>query len=612
MIVRTRRLLLCLLIVAAAGACTRASEPTATVPGTPPPSLALAAPFLVSNPVAGPAEARVGSAAEALIDERVYIAAPSGTYPDFVSASVRVARTGFTALANLIDGGLDPVAVPARRGDTITVQLRRDAGAPVTYQMLVPRNRAPVIVRTVPPRSKRDVPLNTRVLVVFSEPIDPNSLTAQSVSLRAGNVIVPGTLTFATPDQTTAEFVPSSSLRGSTDYELVITQTITDREGSVLEAPAQVPFTTEDARPAELVMTVNVTGVEFAPPGFSISVDGGAPLAVGVGTNTIVASLESGAHSVAFRGLNVHCAVDGPATRSVVVVFGRPIPPMGWNITCARTAPRQLAFVREGEIYLASTDGTEVVRLTTPQAGVFNSDPAWSPDGSRIAFTRSGSDEFDVWVQDVYVMNADGSNPVRLTGEHANNTSPTWSPDGQSVVFSAFSRVSGSADLYLTSATVPGGATRLTTSPGWEAYPEWSPDGSRIVFSSDWRAYDFLSDLYIMGSDGSGARALIVGPFAWVDTLRFHSHPAWSPSGQQIAFIVCGYSRGSTCNVAVANADGTGVTTVARATEIAKPAWSRDGRILAFTQAASIRFVRLDGTGEGVLISSGHSPAFRP
>ncbi len=249
MIVRTRRLLLCLLIAAAASGCTRPGEPTATVPGTPPPSLALAAPFLVSNPVAGPAEARVGSATASLIDERVYIAAPPGTFPDFVSASVRVARTGFTALVNLLDGGLDPVAVPARRGDTITVELRRAAGSSATYQMLVPGNRAPVIVRTVPPRSKRDVPLNTRVLVVFSEPIDPRSLTAQSVSLRSGAQIVPGTLTFATPDQTTAEFVPIGNLQGLTDYELVVTTSITDREGTVLDAPARVPFTTEDSGP---------------------------------------------------------------------------------------------------------------------------------------------------------------------------------------------------------------------------------------------------------------------------------------------------------------------------------------------------------------------------
>ena len=76
--------------------------------------------------------------------------------------------------------------------------------------------------------------------------------------------------------------------------------------------------------------------------------------------------------------------------------------------------------------------GTETVQLTSDSV---NSEPAWSPDGRRIAFVR-GQSSPDLYATDLYVMNADGSNVVRRTNVGSND-SPAWSPDGTKIAFSS-------------------------------------------------------------------------------------------------------------------------------------------------------------------------------
>ena len=88
------------------------------------------------------------------------------------------------------------------------------------------------------------------------------------------------------------------------------------------------------------------------------------------------------------------------------------------------------------EIYTANADGSDPRRLTVNT--VADTDPAYSPDGSKIAFTRSN---------DIWVMNADGSGPRNLTDHPAQDTSPAWSPDGKRLAF--VSTRGGGSDIYL-------------------------------------------------------------------------------------------------------------------------------------------------------------------
>ena len=103
--------------------------------------------------------------------------------------------------------------------------------------------------------------------------------------------------------------------------------------------------------------------------------------------------------------------------------------------------------------------------------------PAWSPDGSRLAFQAYHRDTWNIWT-----MRADGSELTQVTSGPFDDREPTWSPDGQRLAFSADR--SGNYDVW--AVTLASGAlTKLTDSPANDSMPAWSPDGREIAFVSD-------------------------------------------------------------------------------------------------------------------------------
>jgi Tol biopolymer transport system component len=213
-------------------------------------------------------------------------------------------------------------------------------------------------------------------------------------------------------------------------------------------------------------------------------------------------------------------------------------------------------------------DGTGATKVRVDVPG-FVGVPSWSPDGSRITFSVNSEDEPHPeggnW--DIYVANADGSIPTRLTGDRVDH-SPVWSPDGRQIAY-----VYGyGEDQQIRVMNADGSDTgKLTSDRGLHLFPSWSPDGSQIAFV----AFDGTNaNVYVMNADGSGARRL-------TNDSSNEDAPAWSPDGSLIAFTSEGGARDP--GVYVMSADGTGVTQLAHDPDPANLsiAWSPDGAKMA-------------------------------
>ena len=147
----------------------------------------------------------------------VYVSLRPGTLPNGAVATVRNQRTGNSAIVRLVDGGLDPLPMAAHAGDTLDLAVTDQLGA-TTYSayLAVPFSKPPSVVRTIPAKGKTDSPLNTHVVVVFSEPVDGATITTASIRLLRGGTPVAGTVHFLDPSldatHVSVEFVPNAAL----------------------------------------------------------------------------------------------------------------------------------------------------------------------------------------------------------------------------------------------------------------------------------------------------------------------------------------------------------------------------------------------------------------
>lgn len=204
-------------------------------------------------------------------------------------------------------------------------------------------------------------------------------------------------------------------------------------------------------------------------------------------------------------------------------------------------------------------------------SGIVNAEPRWSPDGKRIAYmAHLGGDRYEV-----YLMDADGSNPRRLLQrDFGYNWAPSWSPDGRLILFS--SNRDGLANLYLVE--LDGRAPRRLTDEGNNFLGVWSPDGKRIAFTSDRRG-EGDNEIYVMSADGSRLEQL-------TDNAVDDAAPAWSPDGRYIAYH--SYQQGAH-NIYVYDLQQRRTQALTReGYPVRHPSWTPDGRFVLATQQVGL------------------------
>jgi TolB protein len=224
------------------------------------------------------------------------------------------------------------------------------------------------------------------------------------------------------------------------------------------------------------------------------------------------------------------------------------------------------------QIFVMNADGRNPIQLTND--AVNHDSPAWSPDGRKIAFVSDKGGDESIWI-----MDSGGSNQERLTGGDHRFIHPNWSADSSRLIFCTDDDLKpprkNASEIY----TLDLKSRRLTMliSGGTNTYPSWSPDGSKIAFRK--MLGEMNSEIFVASSDGSNQKNLTANP-------AFDGWPAWSPDGRQIAFAS---NRRANYQIFVMDQDGSNVRLVAntdgRATE---PRWSPDGTRIYFSNCRPV------------------------
>lgn len=488
--------------------------------------------FLVSDTVSGSLLA--GAAGSAATAKVVYVSLAEGKLPDGTSARIRNWRTGSTVVTSMTAGGFDPVAIEAASGDTLEVEVEVSSGpSPLSYLFVVPLAAPPIVVRTEPADGKRDIPLNARIIVVFSEPIDRWTLLGSTLRLKRGSADVAGQVQFADAEHLKAEFIPDEPLDPGTNYELVATPGLKDLDGEPLAQPVTVSFTTATEVPGPAatgqIAFVSADGttvqhiylLDLERASVTQLTSGFAPDFAPAWSPDRARIAFSRGGSPSTEGTWVMNADGSGAVRRSTVVGGLSWSPDGTTLVVLNGTSMWL---------VSATASAPDLKVLDSIPGMFRIEsPAWSPDGSTIAFegtTDLGGD----WFTQVYVMDADGTNVRRLTSNCTYGTcgaqmaegSPGWSPDGSEVAFWSYGfgiTVANRSGAGAFSVTHDGMAVNGSgPATGFNAHPSWSPDGQWLVFQSPWPE----GQLAVTRADGSGQDQMVTNMPGGA------SSPAWS------------------------------------------------------------------------------------
>ncbi|MGI8656828.1 MAG: DUF4214 domain-containing protein [Pyrinomonadaceae bacterium] len=239
-----------------------------------------------------------------------------------------------------------------------------------------------------------------------------------------------------------------------------------------------------------------------------------------------------------------------------------------WSPDGAKIAFTRIPAVATSPISFGSGGGLPIFSASPLPSPSPSGSPSPTPSPFSFIVVPLPSTPIPNVLPDIYVMNADGTNQTKLTDGKAPSTSPAWSPDGTRIAFTrltvniSFTTGSGlpssglpdspvTIDVYVMNAD-GSKQTKLTSGATINAHPAWSPDGTRLAFARGLSGTYRNTEIYVMNADGSNLKALTNASNVNSD------NPTWSPDGTKIAFqqlLINGIAIGSWHIVAM-NADG--------------------------------------------------------